>query len=320
MMTRILETALPLVLILLFAACTSSGPQKLDPIPLTDEEIAFLQKLNDPEATSLVQEVPELFHGLSNLLSAWWDSALAKDSPKDIRIYTSLGDLLTRRVYFNFETILNQLDNGPPPNRVIAAAALGFSRIPENDHYPQIHPRAIEALIEVLDCGNDSIVENALLSLYVLGDPNTPLEPVLDIMTQHHAPNVRANAALAVQAIATPEKSDIILPYVLPGLKDDEPKVRNHSILIATKLRHPSTIEPLLELLMDPYPLIRANSAQALGEVADIRICGELIPLLASAYPIERECALKSLRKLSGEEYGFEAEDWQSWWDDYTTD
>ena len=106
----------------------------------------------------------------------------------------------------------------------------------------------------------------------------------------------------------------------LPGLKDDEPKVRNHSILVAAKLRHPSVIEPLLELLMDPYPLIRANAAQVLGYVADIRICGELIPLLESNYPIERECALKSLRRLSGEEYGFEIEDWQSWWDDYTTE
>jgi hypothetical protein len=298
------------------AACTSTAPTKLDPIPLTEEEIEFLKRLDDPETFSLVQEESILFQNLSNLLSAWLDSSLTKNSPKHVRIYTNLGDILTRHVYVNFESVLDQLHNGPPPNKVIAAAALGFSRIPENERFTQVYPRAREALVGVLESGNDDIVKNALLGLYILGDPETPLDKILDMMVQHHEPDVRANAALAVQSIATMEKADLILPYLLPGLKDDEPKVRNHCILIAIKLKDRSSTAALIELLEDQYALIQAAAATALGEMEDVSLCPYLIPMLQSRAPIVRECALKSLRKLSGEDYAFEVDEWNDWWEE----
>ncbi len=302
--------------LLVFLAACSSAPEKPQPIPLTEEEIAFLKKLDDPETYSLVQEVPYLFPTLINLLTAWLDSALSQDDPKDARISSNLKDILSRRVYVNFETILEQLDTGPPPNRIIAAAALGFSRIPESEKFPQVYPRAVEALVGVLDCGDDAIVENALLGLYILADESTPLDKILDIMVQHHEPNVRANAALAIQAVASPRVGEKILPYVLPGLKDEEPKVRNHCVLIAAELDNKSTLSALIELLDDQYALIQANAAKALGRMGNKHTCVYLIPLLLSQYPIVREHTLQSLRVLSGKDYGFEVEDWQEWWKD----
>jgi len=311
-----LISCLPILIAPLLVACASTTPTRLDPVPLTAEEIEFLRKLEDPETFSLVQDTPALFHNLDSLLNAWLESSLSKNSPKHVRIYTNLGEILTRRVYVNFETILDQFHNGPPPNRIIAAAALGFSRIPENDSFPAVHTRAIDALISDLDCGDDSVIKNILLSLYNLADPATPLTRILDIMVQHHDPDVRANASLAVQAIATEDKADLILPYMFPGLKDDEPKVRNHCILIAMKLKDKGAITALVELLKDSYALIQANAAVALGEMGDSSLCGSLIPLLNSRYQIVRECVLKSLKKLSGEDYGFELEDWKAWWNE----
>jgi|GEM_PF-3023729 len=300
-------------LILLFAAC-SSAPQRPEPIPLTEEEIAFLKKLDDPETFSLVQDVPFLFPTLINLLTAWHDSALSQDEQKDVRISSNLKDILSRRVYVNFDTIMDQLANGPPPNRVIAAAALGFSRIPESENFPQVYPRAVEALLGILDCGDDKIVENALLGLYILEDENMPLDKILDIMVQHHDPDVRANAALAVQAVASPRVGEKVLPYVLPALKDEEPKVRNHCILIASRLNDKSTLSALVELLNDPYALIQANAAKALGVLGTAHTCGHLIPLLGSRFPIVREHSLWALCVLSGKDYGYEVKDWQEWW------
>lgn len=303
-----------IVLAAVLAAC-STGPKKLDPVPLTEEEIEFLKKLDDPETFSLVQDVPELFQTLGNLNEAWVDAFLTKDSPKQFRVYTNLGEILTRRVYANFETILDQLHKGPPPNKIIAAMSLGFSRIPENEKFPQVYPKAIEALVGVLDSGNDAIVKNALLGLFVLGDPETPLDTILDIMVQHHDSDVRANAALAVQAIATPEMAEKILPYVLPGLKDDKAIVRVHCILIAIKLQDDSLTTALVEQLYDQPPLIQAGVARALGNLNDISLCEYLIPLTQSRYPIVREYALKSLRTLSGKDYGFDMDDWNDWWE-----
>lgn len=303
-------------LLVLLTAC-SSVPEKPEPIPLTEDEIAFLKKLDDPETFSLVQEVPYLFPTLINLLTAWLDSALSQDDPKEMRISSNLKDILSRRVYVNFDTIMDQLENGPPPNRVIAAAALGFSRIPESENFPQVFPRATEALLGVLDCGDDKIVENALLGLYILEDKNAPLDKILEIMVQHHDPDVRANAALAVRAIVSPRVSEQVLPYVLPALKDEEPKVRNHCILIACQLNDKSTLSALVDLLNDQYALIQANAAKALGQMGTTHTCGYLIPMLGSRFPIVREHSLRALCILSGENFGFEIQDWRDWWKEY---
>ena len=242
-----------MVLLLLSMAC-SSGQKKLDPVPLTHEEIALLESLDDPETYSLKQDVPVLFQSLDSMISHWEKAYREKSSPKHVRIYQNLGEVITKTVYMNFDTVMNQLHNGPMPNRSIAAAALGFSRIPvdptnPNPNLPALHPKAVEALLDVLDCGSDSIVMNALLGLYILGDPDTELDRIMDIMVHHHNPDVRSNAALALQACVTSSDADLVLPYILAAMKDDEPKVRDHCTLAVLKLEDDSAIHALLELL-----------------------------------------------------------------------
>ena len=313
-MKTILISAVALLLVAL-SACVAAQT-KGDPVPLNQSEIKFLKKLEDPTTFSLRQEMPVLFQELGNLLTAWKEAALNKNSSKHVRIRRNLDDILMRRVYVNFETILDQLQNGSLPNRQIAAGALGFSKIPENDKFPQVYPRAVKALVDVLNCGNDKIVKNALLSLYNIADPETPLDTILDIMTRHHAPDVRANAALALQAVVTPEDCDKVLPYLFPGFKDDDALIREHCVLAAYKIKDPSVVPALLELL-DDYPLIQAAVARTLGEMNDITLCGYLIPKLRSRTPAVRECTLNSLIKLSNKDYGLVWEDWWNWWKEY---
>ncbi len=311
----------PTIIVLLFcvlSGCSSTqGPETLDPVPLTKEVIDFLKSLNDPKTTSVIEDVPKLFFDLNQLLNSWYESSLFKMSKKHIRIHTSLDAMLTRRVYLNFDKILDQLENGSQPNRVIAAAALGFSRIPDDERFPQVYPRAIEALILALDSGDDAIIENALLGLSVLEEFSTPKETILQLMTQHHNPAVRANAALCLSAIILPSDADLVMPHVLPALKDDEPKVRNHAVSIILELQSPGAVTPLIELLTDRYDLIRANAARALGVLGEISACGALISQLDNPKEIVRYWSLDSLKKLSGEDYGDEQERWTEWWNAY---
>jgi hypothetical protein len=305
---------------LLFLLGCTTTIEKPEGIPLTPEEIEFLEKLHDPSTFSVIEEVPALFFRLNQLLKSWQDSSIFKNSKKHRTIYTNLGAMLTRRVYLNFDKILNQLEEGSQPNRVIAASALGFCRIPDDPEFEQVYPEAIPALLRALESGDDAVTQNALLSLKILGDPDTPLEGILPLMTEHHNPEVRSNAALCLSAIVSPAHSDLVTPYVLPALRDDDPKVRNHAINIVLRLKDPSTVRTLIEMMDDRYELIQANAARALGELGDPAACSVLITNLNHVKEIVRSYCLRSLQKLSGKDYGFNQEKWTEWWTDYLKD
>jgi len=187
-----------LLALLLITGCATPPVEK---IPLTDAETEFINSLEDPKARSVKEDIPSLFFRLNQLVKSWRDAATLESSRKNRTLYTNIGAMLTRIVYFNFDKIHDQLENGSQPNRLIAAGALGFSRIPENDRFPQVYQKAITGLLRALESGDDAITGNALLSLSVLGDTSTPVEEVLGLMTQHHNPDVRANAALCLSAI-----------------------------------------------------------------------------------------------------------------------
>ncbi|MBU0754950.1 MAG: HEAT repeat domain-containing protein [Planctomycetes bacterium] len=285
-------------------------------LPLTDEEIEFLKKLDDPKTTSVQVDVPTLFFRLNNLIGEWQNAAVNKNSWKQLKIKSNLGSILTRYVYLNFDKILNELERGAQPNRVTAAAALGFSRIPDNDKFPQVYPRAVQALLRSLESGDDAITQNALLGLAILEVPETPLDLILPLMTRHHNPDVRSNAALCIASVVGPQQSDSVMPYVLPALRDDAPKVRNHAVSIILKLGDRSAINPLIELMDDRYEMIRVNAARALGEMGDLQACGALIKNLTHPKESVRFYAHEALKKLSGKNFGLDEEDWKEWWAD----
>jgi HEAT repeat protein len=169
-----------------------------------------------------------------------------------------------------------------------------------------------------LESGDDDITQNALLGLAIIADKNTPLEPVLPIMTQHHNPQVRSNAALCLSSIVQPKDTDAVMPYVLPALRDDDPKVRNHAILIVYEIKDEGAISLMIDLMKDHYPTIRVNAARALGELGDIYACPALIENLDHSKEAVRFYCLESLRKLTGEDYGDDKEKWIEWWKEYS--
>lgn len=311
---RLVSLAALLGVLCLLGACVSTQPQA-EGVPLTDEEVEFLKKLDDPEHTSVKVDTPTLFFRLNNLIREWQTASINKSTWKQLNIQSQLGQIITRYVYLNFEKILTELEYGTQPNRVTAAAALGFSKIPENDQYEQVYPRAIQALLRVLESGDDAIIQNALLGLAILETPGTPLDRILPLMTRHHNPGVRSNAALCIASIVEQPQADSVMPYVLPALRDDDPKVRNHAVLIIIKLKAQSAYSPLIELMDDRYDIIRVNVARALGELGNINACGVLIKNLKSSKESVRFYCHEALKKLSGENFDMDEEKWQDWWE-----
>jgi len=305
-------------IILCFFGCVSSSPQEQNVVPLNDDEIEFLKRMNDPNYGSVVKEPAELMPHLDRMLREWRNSSLnSKSSKRDVKIYSNLSGILTRLVYLNFDKIMNQLEFGIQPNRVVAAAALGFSRIPENDKFPQVYFKAIPPLLRALESEDDSIIQNSLLALGQLKAPLDHINSIMLLMAQHHNPDVRANAALCLSHVIALEQSDLVIPYVLPALRDDEPKVRLHAISILKQLEGTTIVAPLVDMMDDRYPLIRANAARVLGNTGDITVSKTLIENLIGSDVVKIEC-LKALKRLTGEDYGYDDEKWTKWWNDYT--
>ena len=285
-------------------------------MPLTAEEMEFLKKLDDPDLGSAKKEAHELFPYLDNVIREWRNTKLQNKNNKTLKIFTNLDSILARTVYVNFDVILEHLMKGNHYNRVIASAALGFCRIPDNERFPQVYPRAIPNLLLVIAEGDDALTRNALLALWRLAEPTTPIESILPLMTEHHDPDVRANAALCLAAIVSPEQADRVTPYVLPALRDEEPKVRQHAINILRSLRDRNAVAPLLDLMNDRHDGIRANAALTLGDMDDISVCGILIQNMNRSEVLQPAC-LAALRKLTGEDFGTDYREWGKWWSDY---
>src|SRR4029077_19971494 len=84
-----------------------------------------------------------------------------------------------------------QLETGPLNKRIVAAAALGFTRDGE----------AQSALIAALDDPHPEVVASALLGLWLLGRSDTPLDGIARQLKDGATEEVRTNAALCLGAL-----------------------------------------------------------------------------------------------------------------------
>ena len=160
-------------LVALLAGCLGSEP-KLEPLSQQEIELLATLRRRDPDA-GRIEDKGTLFMSLDQNMRKWRELA-ARNELGDADQRTSLEYVITGEVYFNFDVILAEFERGSDPeHRTIAAAALGFSRIPAPDEpggepdFPVVHPRAVEPLLSCLDSGNDELVMNALLGGQLVG-------------------------------------------------------------------------------------------------------------------------------------------------------
>jgi len=301
-----MRSALAAALPLLLCACASTPEAK--PIPVNAGEAAradFLDRLAEEEAKPRVEDPDTVLNNLEHLMSSWQnEQRRGQERP--------LENILTIKVVSRFDDVLAAFLSGPRERRLVAAWALGFARVPDNDRgLVSHHAEARDALVASLKEPDDELLRNVLLGLWKLGDPDTPLPPLTDLLLQHHDPDVRANAALALTSVLRPESAAAAMDAVLVALGDGEPRVRLHAVGVVRRFPTRAGTERLEQLLPgDDTPLVRAAMANALGAARARSAAPILTSMLGSGREIEALAARQALVAIFGKDMGPRASDW----------
>ena len=302
-MRAVLCAALP---VLLLAACSS--PEPAHPIlvdPVTANRDDFLQRLAEAKAKPDPADADTVMNDLEHLLPAWQtEQRRGTEKP--------LENILTIKVVTRFDDVLAAFNSGPRERRLVAAWALGFARVPENDLGLQSpHAIARDALVAALHETDDELLRNVLLGLWGLGDPDTPVQPIVDLLVQHHDPDVRANAALALNSILRAATASSAMDAALVALGDDDARVRLHATGIVRRFPSQAGTERLQQLLPDEeMPLVRAAIASALGAAGARSATAQLASMLSSTHEIEAVAAHRALVEIYGQDLGPKPADW----------
>lgn len=292
--------------LLLAPACVSADPQG-EPATLAElehrDEIVRLHKALESQP----EEDPMLVMNRLERLMLSWERQQRADEEEPLEV------VLTATVVKNFDAIVDILHTGAHERRVVAAWALGFSRIPENElGMVSRHEDAVRALVGVLDDAPDDILQNVMIALWNLGEPTTPLQPILDVVVNHHDALARANATLALVAILSDDTAGAAEGAVLVALEDKDPKVRLHAASVAKRFPSPAYTKQIQQLLLtEKEALVRANMALALGASGNKASARYLVPLLSSPRR-DGEDAHRALIAIFGKDLGPSADDWKS--------
>lgn len=298
-----------------------SQPDTAPLSPQEQQQYSWLNRL-DPKRGKIAER-GTLFTSLDQNLRTW-RKLTTSTAVGDVAQRDSIEQALTRQAYVNFDAILDELEHGTDPeHKTVAAAALGFARIPAPDEpggnpdFPPLTPRAIEPLLHTLESGNDQLVMNALLSLSRIAAPDTPRDLLVELMVTHHNEDVRANATLVLAAIVTPADDTSVGPQLYSALSDPSHKVRLHAVKALGRIGDRNAQPSLLNLLKnDPMALVQACAAMELGHIGDVRAIQPLISALSAGNDLVVYECQSSLLKLTGETRRMKQPEWQAWWNE----
>jgi HEAT repeat protein len=295
-----------------------------DTVPLTpseQQEYSWINRL-DPNRGKITER-GTLFTSLDQNLRTWRKLTTSTEVG-DVAQRNSIEQALTRQAYINFDTILDELEHGTDPeHKTVAAAALGFAKIPAPDEpggsadFPALTPRAVGPLLHTLESGNDQLVMNALLSLSRIASPDTPRDLLIELMVTHHNEDVRANATLVLAAVVTPADDSLVGPALFSALSDPSHKVRLHAVKALGRIGDRNAQPALLNILKnDPMPLVQACAAMEIGTIGNLKAVQPLIDALLCGNDLVVYACQSSLLKLTGETKRMKQPEWRDWWKD----
>ncbi|MEM9383029.1 MAG: HEAT repeat domain-containing protein [Planctomycetota bacterium] len=210
------------------------------------------------------------------------------------------------------EILVEQLEIGPPSNRRIAAAALGFSE----------SSAALGPLVAALDDPSSEVVANALLGLSILRDPETPLRPIAAKLGDPLASiPVRSNAGRAIRALNLTELEDVDRTAVVEAgriaLGDDESALRVNGALVLAQVGDSESVGRVARYLGDESQIVvraASRSLARLGSVDDAQFGRAVRALVAAMTGTDddaiRAAILDDLQALTKINYGDDEEEW----------
>lgn len=306
-------------LALLATACASSSdaPPKLAASTAEAAESDLLVRLADKVALyrdeaarrtedERVSQQALLMNNLEHLLPSWHAESLAGNAEP-------LERVLLTEVVTHFDLVEDAFLRGTHERRLVAAWALGFSRVPPNDRGVRSrHDDAIELLNDAVERADDDVLRNMLLAYWKLGDARAPIDSMRDMIVQHHDAEIRAAAALALGTSLATNTAERAVDSVLVALDDTSGKVRLHAAKIAWHFPHPAYTSRMSSLVVaEPMPLVQAAMARALGASGDPGVEKLLVNLLDSRMRVVSTQAHAALIELTGRDEGPTSADWR---------
>ena len=168
--------------------------------------------------------------------------------------------------------------------------------------------------------------------------PSTPpdlrREAILKLKEQGKSepPEVRAKILEILKAIITDPKEDVltksaaiaaaselgggvVAPALVDALNDPYAIVRIDAAHALGRMALPSTREPLIRALReDPYSAVRLAAARSLRNFRSGDVIVALIETLDDPERAVAYTAWESLRRITGENLGYQRQAWQDWW------
>lgn len=247
---------------------------------------------------------------MSSSIQAWSQKTLAATSRTELRKQNILEHRITQLARERKEDLLYSLEAGPQRNRVIAAAALGFTRDPD----------ALSPLLDALEDTDPRLVGNALLGLTVLEHPDTPTERISSILRYDPNPQLRWGAAYCARTlIERGVRDEELTDAGRSALLDTEPVVRSQCCLLLAIIGDAESFGAMEGLIRDPVPLVASAAIRAIGllgeNATDIRgdCARALTNELGTENRVMNERIRRSLVRLSNRDYGNDVDRWRMW-------
>lgn len=211
---------------------------------------------------------------------------------------------IRRAVNQRMEFLVHVLGSHDLEGRLVAASALGFS----GDR------AAVEPLLGAASDENTEVRTNALYAVGLLGSRETPMEPLLTALHDRNG-EVRAAAAFAIGGTVGPGQDRGSYDALAAALQDEEWKVQNHAVRALGVIQRPDTVPLLLAgpLRSDAY-LVRLNTAAVLAIYRAPTSIEPLIDTLMDQDPRVKKMAVFTLEKITGESFGDDRAKWLHWW------
>lgn len=258
--------------------------------------------VTDPEGLRIgaaIQECDSHLRTWQRLMAAPRD----QQNQDDIRALSlALGALVAK----HRPLLEDQCISGPPRNRGIAAAALGFSGDP-----------AVLPLLMSHVAGEDpDVAAKALLAVGVLCDPETPIAPIhLAVMRTDASEAMTQNAAFALFQLAERMRADpdgSMESAFQQLLRSPDALVRAQALLGLGLVRASASVPQITDLLAaDPLPLVRTAAAWSLGLIGMRGSTAPLVRALSDPDPVTAGTARGALARIHGRDYGPTAASWK---------
>jgi hypothetical protein len=303
---RTLPALMLTALVLIGAGCASSGASKTPADP--EREIRPIGDLVAREKKP--DSIGKFLSDLNNDIKAWNGLFLRAQTDEEKARCRLMETHITTVAHQRRAEIVTELESGPLNNRIVAAAALGFTHDVE----------AQSPLLAALDDQHEDVVSNALYGLWLLGRSDTPADRICPMLSSGRDEGVRTQASLLLMSLTAAGATDpCIAPAARLALIDDSPAVRTHCLLIIANLKDSQSLQAVVDSLHDDKPIVVSAAARALTYLSaqDPHSKGLAARALVKAWVAAKEpmktTIFRALVETAQSNYGTDEKEWAKW-------